>query len=189
VKHQGWRYRLIAGLLRQGAVIGYPTEGVWGLGCVPEDQQAVARLLSLKARPWQKGLIMVASSIDQVLPYIERLAPTEIEELDKAWPGPITYLLPLSKATPVWISGEHSTVAIRVSAHPVIQNICSELGQPIVSTSANVTGKPPALNRLRLKQYFADQLDYVVPGNLGGQNGPSEIRDLRGANIVRRGDL
>ena len=185
---QPWRYRLIAGLLRQGAVIAYPTEGVWGLGCLPEDSEAVTRLLALKGRPWQKGLILVASNIDQIKPYVEGLSDSELMELDKIWPGPVTYLLPRSSVTPMWVSGEHQTVAIRVSAHPVIQGICSELGQPIISTSANPAGRAPAINRLRLAQYFADQLDYVVPGDLGGRNGPSEIRDLRAQSIVRGGD-
>ncbi|MFT4676720.1 MAG: L-threonylcarbamoyladenylate synthase [Candidatus Azotimanducaceae bacterium] len=186
--NQPWPYQLVAERLRQGAVIAYPTEGVWGLGCVPEDFDAVARLLALKGRPWQKGLILVASNIDQIKPYVEALNESELAELYEVWPGPVTYLLPRSSRTPTWVSGEHQTVAIRVSAHPVIQSICSELGQPIVSTSANPAGKPPAANRLLLTQYFADQLDYVVPGDLGDLNGPSEIRDLRTRSIVRGGD-
>jgi L-threonylcarbamoyladenylate synthase len=186
--NQPWPYQLVAERLRQGAVIAYPTEGVWGLGCVPEDFDAVARLLALKGRPWQKGLILVASNIDQIKPYVSALNEPELAELYEVWPGPVTYLLPRSSGTPTWISGEHQTVAMRVSAHPVIQSICSELGQPIVSTSANPAGKPPASNRLLLTQYFADQLDYVVPGDLGDLNGPSEIRDLRTRSIVRGGD-
>jgi len=183
--NQRWRYRLIAKKLRQGAVIAYPTEGVWGLGCIPEDQEAVARLLQFKARPWQKGLIMVAASIDQILPYIEPLQDSDLAELNSAWPGPFTYLLPGSNRTPLWVSGEHDTVAIRVSAHPVIQGICSELGQPLISTSANPTGKPPAVNQLRIKQYFGDQLDYVVPGALGGLQGTTQIKDLRVGSVLR----
>ncbi|MFT7243210.1 MAG: L-threonylcarbamoyladenylate synthase [Candidatus Azotimanducaceae bacterium] len=186
--NQRWRYRLIAKKLRQGAVIAYPTEGVWGLGCLPENEEAVARLLTFKARPWQKGLIMAAASIDQILPYIESLNDSELAELNATWPGPITYLLPRSNQTPRWVSGEHETVAIRVSAHPVIQGICSELGQPIISTSANPSGKPPAINQLRLKKYFGDQLDYIVPGVLGGLAGPTQIKDLRAGSVLRGGE-
>lgn len=187
MQNQRWRYRLLAKRIHQGAVIAYPTEGVWGLGCLPEDQEAVARLLNLKRRPWQKGLIMAASSIEQILPYIDNLSSAEYDELNEHWPGPVTYLLPKSNRTPLWVSGESSNVAIRVSSHPVIHSICTELGQPIISTSANPAGKPPALNRLRLMQYFSDRLDFVVPGELGGLSGPSEIRDLRSKETIRAG--
>ena len=184
---QQWRYRLVAKQLREGAVIAYPTEGVWGLGCLPEHQEAVARLLKLKGRPWQKGLIMAAASIDQVQPYIETLSALEQHQLSDSWPGPVTFLLPKSAGTPVWVSGESDKVAIRVSDHPVVSGICQELGQPIISTSANPAGKAPALTRLRLMQYFAGQLDMVVPGKLGGLSGPSEIRDLRSSAVIREG--
>lgn len=188
MNNQRWRYRLIAKKLRQGAVIAYPTEGVWGLGCVPENQEAVARLLKFKSRPWQKGLILAAANIDQILPYVDSLQDSELAELESTWPGPITYILPRSNLTPLWVSGEHDSVAIRVSAHPVIQGICGELGQPIISTSANPSGKPPAVSQLRLKQYFGDQLDYVVPGALGGLVGPTQIKDLRARSVLRGGE-
>lgn len=189
MNNQQWRYRLLARRLREGAVIAYPTEGVWGLGCLPEHEDAVARLLELKRRPWQKGLILAASSIDQILPYTDLLTTAELDKLKKHWPGPITYLLPKSDRTPVWVSGSSSNVAVRVSSHPVIESICSELGQPIISTSANPAGKAPARNRLRLMQYFSDHLDFVVPGELGGLAGPSEIRELRGNKVIREGEL
>jgi L-threonylcarbamoyladenylate synthase len=183
---QKWRSRLLAKRLREGAVIAYPTEGVWGLGCLPEHQEAVVRLLQLKGRAWQKGLIMVAASMDQALPYVEVLSPSEVAELDENWPGPVTYLLPKSDRTPVWVSGESDSVAIRVSGHPVIQGLCRELGGPIISTSANPSGKSPALSRLRLKQYFGNGLDEIVPGKLGGLSGPTEIRDFQKGTTTRQ---
>ncbi len=183
-----WRYRLVAKKLQQGAIIAYPTEGVWGLGCVPENEQSVSRLLAMKQRPWQKGLILIASSTEQIFPYVEAISAEENEQLNTAWPGPVTFLMAASVRTPVWVRGEHSTVAVRVSSHPVVRGICEELKQPIISTSANPSNKSPALTRLRLKQYFGDALDYVVPGELGGSTGPSEIRDLRQNTIIRRAE-
>lgn len=180
-----WRNRLVANKLRQGAVIAYPTEGVWGLGCIPELEQAVSQLLELKQRPWQKGLILVASSLEQIMPYVVTLSEQQHQTLQTTWPGPVTYLIPASEKTPIWVRGEHATVAVRVSSHPVVRGICEELGGPIISTSANPASKPPALTRLRLKQYFGDNLDYVVPGALGGASGPSEIRDLINNTVIR----
>lgn len=185
VSAQQWRFRLLAKALQDGAVIAYPTEAVWGLGCLPAHEAAVNRLLALKKRPWQKGLILIASRIEQIMPYIKPLEPGALEELQLNWPGPITYLLPASEKTPYWIRGKHEKVAIRVTAHPLCRAICDELGQPIVSTSANPAGKPPAKSLIRLRQYFGDSLDHIVPGDLGGNVSPSEIRDLITGEVIR----
>jgi L-threonylcarbamoyladenylate synthase len=182
-----WRYRLIAEKLRMGAVIAYPTEGVWGLGCLPEYEASVAKILSLKGRAWQKGLIMAAATLEQALPYVADLKPDEIERLEQLWPGPTTVVMPKSDRTPLWVSGQFASVAIRVSAHPVIQGICRAVQQPIISTSANPSGKDPALNHLRVRQYFGQQVDVVVPGELGGQSGPSQIITLRDQTVIREG--
>lgn len=186
VQTHSWRYRLIAKRLREGVVLAYPTEGVWGLGCLPEDQSSVEKILSLKGRSWRKGLILVGSSLEQLVPYIDEITQSERRLLASVWPGPVTFLVPKSKLTPIWISGDSDHVAIRVSAHSVVQGICSEVRQPIVSTSANPAGKPPAKNKLRLKQYFGDSIDEIVPGSLGGEPGPSEIRYLRGSTLLRQ---
>lgn len=182
-----WRSRLIANKLKSGAVIAYPTEGVWGLGCVPEYESSVAQILALKGRAWQKGLIMAASSIEQALPYMDNLTEEELDTLTQLWPGPVTVVVPKSRLTPLWVSGQFDSVAIRVSAHPVIQALCGALGQPIISTSANPSSKAPALSALRVRQYFPSGLDYIVPGALGGQTGPSKIVTLRDKQVIRAG--
>ena len=70
-----WRFKMVATRLREGQVIAYPTDGVWGLGCVPENLQAVNRILALKHRAWQQGLILVASSIAQCEAYLGEITP------------------------------------------------------------------------------------------------------------------
>lgn len=181
---QAWRAKLIAQRLRQGAVIAYPTEGVWGLGCDPLLPEPVSRILALKDRAWSQGLILAAGRIEHVETYLGEITDRERTTLESEWPGPVTFLVPDSSA-PEWIRGKHSTVALRVSAHPVIRDICEELGGPIVSTSANPGGKPPAKTPLRLRQYFPSGIDYIVPGELGGEAGATEIRELRGGSVVR----
>ncbi len=88
----------------------------------------------------------------------------------------------------VWGCGEHDTVALRVSTHPIIQSICAELGEPIVSTSANPTGKTPARTALRLRQYFPTGLDLIVSSETCNASAASEIRNLRTGKVVREGD-
>jgi len=175
-----------AAALFQGGVIAYPTEGVWGLGCDPFDVQAVGKILRLKRRPLEKGLILVAASMEQIAPLLQQLDRKQVALLQASWPGPNTWLLPdPEQVIPVWIKGKFDTVAVRVSAHPVVRALCREYGGPIVSTSANPGAAPPALNRVRVLSWFGSQLDYIVPGKLGGMSGPSTIRDLRTSNQVR----
>jgi L-threonylcarbamoyladenylate synthase len=185
VSVQKWRAKLVAQRLLQGAVIAYPTEGVWGLGCLPHNEEAVSRILALKRRSREEGLILVAGEIDQVEEYLAGLEASERQTLESSWPGPVTFLVPDAGIAPDWIRGRHDTVALRVSDHPVIRSICGELGGPIVSTSANPAGKKPADSMLRLRQYFPSGIDYIFPGQLGGECGPSEIRVLRTGEVLR----
>lgn len=172
--------------LHGGGVIAYPTEGVWGLGCDPFDEAAVMRILQLKKRPVEKGLILVAADVSQIAALLEPLSAAERARVLATWPGPTTWLLPdPDQRVPAWIKGKFATVAVRVSAHPGVVRLCRAFGGPLVSTSANPADAPPAKNRVRVLTWFGDSLDYVVPGRLGGQQGPSTIRDLHSAAPVR----
>ena len=95
-----------------------------------------------------------------------------------------TWLVPHQERLPEWISGQHDTVALRVSDHPLVRALCRHTG-PLVSTSANPAGRPAARSRLRVEQYFPRQLDKVLGGALGGRKNPSLIRDLRTGDVIR----
>ena len=164
--------------LALGHVIAYPTEAVWGLGCDPMNRDAVLRLLHLKKRSVNKGLILVAADINQFSDYLEGLDIENRQQLEASWPGFHTWLVPHRGLVPEWISGAHLTVALRVSAHPLVQALCQAFAGPIVSTSANIAGKPAALNRLKLRKYFRNKLDYIVPGRLGGEVSVSRVTEL-----------
>jgi len=179
--------RLAARALHAGGVIAYPTEGVWGLGCDPFDRQAVTRLLELKQRDPAKGLILIAADWAQIEPHLTPLTTAQRERLHATWPGPQTWLVPHNGSIPVWITGGHATVALRISAHPLVAALARAFGGPVVSTSANPSARPPARSALRVRCYFPDQLDYVLPGQLGGQLGPTPIRDLRSGDWRRGG--
>ncbi len=170
-----------------GDLIAYPTEAVWGLGCAPHDEDAVAKLLLLKNRDIEKGLILVAASMEQLGDLISDLPQAQQQQLASTWPGPVTWLIPNNGSVPDWITGKHSTVAVRVSAHPLVSGLCKAFGGPVVSTSANPQGKSPALNRLKVKRYFRHHDLTVLPGSLGKHSKPSEIRDLQSGNVLRAG--
>ncbi len=179
-----------ADTLKQGGVIAYPTEAVWGLGCDPLNTEAMEKLLALKSRDPGKGVILIAASFEQVLPYME---PSFMEELSHekklqlthTWPGPNTWLVPPSDKVPALIKGQHPLVAMRVTAHPLVQALCEAFGGPIVSTSANPAGEDPALSEKDIHTYFEDRLDFVLSGELGGLGQPSTIRNLLTGETLR----
>lgn len=170
-----------------GGILAYPTEAVWGLGCDPYNADAVRRLLALKRRPEHKGLILVASSVEQVEPLLKPLSAEQREALAKTWPGPNTWLLPDPEdLIPGWVKGSHRGVAVRVSAHPLVSALCDSYGGPIISTSANVSAAPPAKSRLKVITYFGNKVDYIMSGRLGGLDRPTTIRDISDLSVVRK---
>lgn len=169
--------------LRCGQVIAYPTEGVWGLGCDPDNAQAVEALLGMKGRSPAKGLILVASSIRQLQDWLPPLTADQRETLARSWPGPNTWLVPVSDRVPLWISGGRATLALRVSAHPVVRALCDAFGGPLVSTSANRSGRAAATSLLDVQLRFPQVLR--VPGELTQPGKASTIRDLQTGSIIR----
>lgn len=172
--------------LAQGQVIAYPTEAVYGFGCDPFRADAVARLLQLKRRPVEKGLILVASSWRQLELLIEPIPPRALAQVLSTWPGPFTWVFPASSAAPSWIRGAHRTIALRVSAHPVVQELCQAYGGPIVSTSANRDGEAPLRDARMVEMMFGKTVDFIVPGRVGGQSSPTMIRDAVSGMILRK---
>ena len=174
--------RYAASVIRNNGVISYPTESVYGLGCDPLSQAAVEKILSIKQRPVKKGLIIVASSLDQFKFYTE--LSLDNEKTIAAHKTPMTWLVKKSADTPSWISGEHNKIAIRISNHPLVQAICTQLNQPIVSTSANPAGLHPATSNLKSRRYFSDKIDFYLSGDTGSLGKPTPITDIEtGAQI------
>lgn len=173
--------------IQQGGVIAYPTEAVYGLGCDPFDEQAVKRLLQFKQRSIEKGLIVIAAKWEHVQDWVQPLSEDLLARAKMTWPGPFTWTFPASSLVPVWIRGDHTTVAIRLTAHPIARALCQQFNKPIVSTSANIANNPPARSAEEVLQIFNDKLDYVLAGALGGAARPTEIRDILTGNILRGG--
>jgi L-threonylcarbamoyladenylate synthase len=174
-------------ILFDGGIVAYPTEAVYGLGCDPYNTKAVLRLLELKQRSWKKGLILIASHRHQLDPWLEPVGLSVEQQLEKTWPGPVTWLLPARPEVPAWLRGEHSTLAVRVTAHPLAAALCDVFGGPIVSTSANLAGHRAARSALQLQRVLNGQIDYILHGDVGDQDKPTEIRDAESGRVVRAG--
>lgn len=171
--------------LQQGGVIAYPTEAVYGLGCDPRNLQAVERLLSLKQRSPDKGLILIAAEYEQLAPYLADIDSSRKAEIFSTWPGPVTWLWPAKPTVSSLLRGIHETIAVRVTAHSLAAALCRAFGGPIVSTSANLSGQLPTRNSEQVYEQFGDQLDYVLVGQVGGLSSPSQIRDALTGIIIR----
>ena len=177
--------RRAARIVNSGGVIAYPTEAVYGLGCDPANEAAVWRILKLKQRPMSKGLILIAAQFEHLTPWLAPLPETAHTELMKTWPGPVTWLLPIHQNTPQWLTGDHATLAVRVSNHPLVRALCQHLGGALVSTSANIAGRLPARNPLRVRRQFGTQIDCIVSARVGTASKPSVIRDWATGQVVR----
>jgi L-threonylcarbamoyladenylate synthase len=143
------------------------------------------RLLALKNRPLGKGLILIASSETQLEWILADLGAAQRARLELSWPGPTTWLVPHRGRVPYWIHGDHDTVAVRVSDHPVVRALCDCWGGAVVSTSANRGGGIAAVAQFQVLRYFGAELDFVLPGSVGVAGGPSHIRDLISDQVIR----
>jgi L-threonylcarbamoyladenylate synthase len=173
--------------LRSGGIVAYPTEAVYGLGCDPCNPEAVFRLLDLKGRSPKQGLILIAASYAGLRPFVEELPEDLMQRVWASWPGPATWVLPAQPQTPPWLTGRYQSLAVRVTAHPLAAALCASFGSALVSTSANRRGASPARTALGVRRRFARQLDYILPGQVGGARRPTEIRDARTNSLLRPG--
>lgn len=179
-----------AEILKQGQVLAYPTEAVWGLGCDPQNEHAFQEILNLKQRPIEKGVILLAANVEQVKPLMQTLDQEIQEKIIASWSnrGPeeraTTWLLPATKDIPTWIKGKHPKVAVRVTTHPLCVALCQAFDGFIVSTSANPAGLEPARSLQDALNYFNHDTHYLE-GNLGLSQQPSKIIDAETGRIIR----
>lgn len=171
--------------LHSGGVIAYPTEAVFGLGCDPHQEMALARIIEIKGRDTHKGFILIAASQDQLTPFLAPVQAAWQTQFDNAWPGPVTFVVPARHGTSQLLSGSRDTLAVRVSSHPLVQRLCREFGGAIVSTSANRSGQEPCRDTASTVKIFGSQLDAIVGGNVGLLTSPTRIIDVRSGALIR----
>ena len=181
-----WRIRQIAKQLPRGAVIAYPTDTIWGLGCHPLSQQAVLRIQSIKHRPARKSLILLGSSVAQAQAFIDKdtLARHEYT-LSQSYSRPRTWIVKASSECPGWLQADTGTIAFRLTDKPQIKLLCETIHAPLISTSANISGRPTVRNSLQVHRHFQHQLDYIIEGFECADTQASEIREIDSGKILR----
>ena len=174
--------------LQQGGVIAYPTEAVYGLGCDPKNLSAVKKILDLKQRKKEKGLILIASNFEQLKSYVGPLEKTIENKLLDSWQehrDAITWLVPVDKDVSIYLKGQFETLAVRVSHHPVVKELCDKFAGAIISTSANLATQEAARTADQVKQIFDDKIDFIIDGETDINAQPSEIRDALTDKVIR----
>ncbi len=161
--------------LRRGGLLAYPTGGVFGLGCDARNEAAIRRLLELKQRPAEYGLIVLVADWALAAPWILPVPP---DWAQRRRPG-VTWLHPAAAAAPPLLTGHHKTLALRRPAWPPTLALCTAFGAPLVSTSANPRGAPAPLDAAAVEAAFpAGGIDLILDLPCGERRVPSEIRDL-----------
>lgn len=173
--------------LLKGGVIGYPTEAVYGLGCTADQPDAIEQVIYAKRRDARKGLIVVVSALEQVKQVVSpRQYAQIIQHPPRHWPGPFTYILDASPNCSRQLTGGRSTIAVRWSKHPVVRYLCDRVG-PIVSTSANISGRDACRTFHDTHRYFSSYIDFILPGPVNKLASPSTIIDYKTGQTIRPG--
>ena len=169
--------------LATGGVIAYPTESCYGLGCDPFNYRAINKILQLKARSPDKGLIVVASKISQLSKLLSDL-PAE-DAVQAYWPGRFTLVLPIKRQNVLPnLSGKHAGLAVRVSNQHYVKQLCDYLNAPLVSTSANSSGKISCKTYFECVTHFGAEV-LVLPGVIDYLRSPSTIIHWATKQVLR----
>lgn len=175
--------RHAAHIVRQGGIIAYPTDTIYGLGCDPYNREAVEKISRIKQRPLSKQLILLASEIEQLRPLIQ-LSKAQ-EEMITQSTEPTSWIVTATADAPPWLTADDGSLTIRITQHDEVQKLCSALGHAIISTSANISGKKPAKNSMELHKYFHNRIEKILVYNKQPAGKASRIVRLSDGQIIR----
>ena len=169
-------------IIRAGGIVAHATEGVWGLACRPDRHSSIEKILKIKGRDDGKGFLLLGSNVKHFMGHISQLEPTLIKKVIESWPGHITWVLPNTDFSSL-VTGGRSTVACRVPDHNQARELCSKFGGPIISTSLNRSGQAPVISYEKATAEFSAEVDFILPGQISGYDGPSAIYGLDGVRL------
>ncbi|MBI4117755.1 MAG: threonylcarbamoyl-AMP synthase [Parcubacteria group bacterium] len=187
------QYRGLISALRNGGVIVYPTDTVYGLGADIRRMDAIQKIFRIKKRDAEKALSIIASDVNEVETY------AIIDDLDKGmfakyWPGAVTFVLPKTARIPMQLSGNSDTVGIRIPDDPFVRRLAADLAAPLVSTSVNISGQTSMNDPQIIEDFFRgkkDAPDILIDGGKVSGRVPSTVVRRRGSSweILRQGKV
>ena len=187
-------YKKINSVLKSDGVIAFVTDTVWGIGCLPNSEKAVQKIYEIKHREAKKPLILMSNEIYNLFDYVEQPIRKDAQRLiKKHFPGALTLVLNKSNNTPEYITSGLNTIGIRVPENKTFSEICENIeGHVLATTSANISGEPPALTYEEALQYIGDKVDLVIEDY--GEKAKGRASTVTGFNddgfiIYRQGDV
>ncbi len=159
--------------LRGGLIVAYPTETFYGLAVDPWQPDALERLLSLKGRDPQVPLPLILPSRDHLAALVTNVSASAAALMERHWPGPLTLVLPARSGLPSALLGPEG-IGVRLSGHRVATDLAVRFGAPLVATSANPSGDPPAQNADQVAQCLPG-VDLLVDGGPTAGGAPSTV--------------
>lgn len=177
--------------LQRGGVVAYPTETFYGLAVDPRSASAVKRIFSVKQRPADQALPLIAASLAQIGDHVGSMTPLAMRLAARGWPGPLTLIIP---ASPLLCGDVHlstNTVGVRVPRDSVARSLSAAAGHAITSTSANRSGQPPPSTPEEVDVVFGNAIDVLIDGGRTPGGLPSTIVDATGDEplLVRTGAI
>ena len=187
-------YKKINEILNNDGVIAFVTDTVWGLGCLPCSEKAVKKIYEIKKREAKKPLILMSYDIYPLLDYVKQPIVKEGQMLiKKHFPGALTVVLEKSDNTPDYLTSSMPTVGIRVPNNVTFAEICKNIqGRVLATTSANISGEPPALTYEEAMNYIGNQVDLVIPSSgFEAQGKASTVVGFNDSGVViyRQGEV
>ncbi|WP_027009630.1 L-threonylcarbamoyladenylate synthase [Conchiformibius kuhniae] len=170
--------------LRRGGIVAYPTESCYGLGGLPHRADALRKILRLKQRPQHKGLIVIADKLSRLTPYLRPLSPTTQARLQNIWPAPATYLLDAGNVLPALRGRRRKQLAVRIPDHTGARRLCRMLGNALISTSCNRSGRKPCKTAREVRRQFGCRI-HIIRGRTGNRKQPSTIIEWQSGQKLR----
>ncbi len=177
--------------LKQGGVLVYPTETVYGLGANVYNEKAVQKIYHLKKRESKKPLSVMIAAIADAKQLCDELNETGEKLMKMFWPGPLTLIFKASAQVPIYIMSPDHKIGLRMPAHPITDGLMKLHREPVTSTSANFSGARPPVLAQEVAQNFENSVDLIIDGGKCSVQVPSTVVDVSGkeTKIIREGAI
>lgn len=173
---QTWPIEEIAALLREGGIIAYPTETIYGLGVDALNEKAIKRLFEIKSRAVDKPVSVLVRDTQMLRRVVSRVPQVARPIMEKYWPGPVTIIFSASGEIPSTLTGQTGTIGVRISSHPFVRHLFDVFDSPLTSTSANISGGRSLMEPEDILRTFGSLIDLVI--------GMSEFMEGKGSTLI-----
>lgn len=183
--------KLARRLLREGELVAFPTDTVYGLGANAFERYAVRQIFAVKERPPDKALPVFIYQLDDLNLVARRVPNQAWSLLQQFWPGDLTVVLPKNPSLPDEVTSGQPTVAVRIPNHPVCLDLVTQVGRPLAVTSANLSGRPAPTTAQAVAEQLGDRIPLILDGGPSQIELPSSIVDLSASppRLLRQGRL